>query len=87
LKSEDSWGLLAYYGRESAGSLTLLPPSESDDTGGRRALSYDALEARIQAMPYAPITADAPKRMSAAGAQQKLLVILDTEHDNQLFEP
>lgn len=87
LESEDSWGLLAYYGRESAGSLTLLPPSEHDDSGGRRALPYDALEARIQAMPYAPITADAPKRMSAAGAQQKLLVILDTEHDNQLFEP
>ncbi|AJC22036.1 HipA domain-containing protein [Pandoraea pulmonicola] len=87
LESEDSWGLLAYYGRESAGSLTLLPPGEGDDAGGRRALPYDVLEARIQAMPSAPITADAPKRMSAAGAQQKLLVILDAEHDNQLFEP
>lgn len=88
LDASDAWALLAYYGRESAGALTLLPEEEQESSGGRRPLPFDELEARIQAMPRHALTANAPKRMSAAGAQQKLLVILTgrTPH-YELFEP
>src|SRR5690606_41609348 len=39
---------------------------------------------RIQQMPHIPLTHEAKKRMSLAGAQHKLAVILD--HD-ELYEP
>ncbi|MEX3958623.1 HipA domain-containing protein [Trinickia sp. EG282A] len=84
----DAWGLLSYYGRESAGALTLLAPDENEPPGGLRRLSFVDLEARIHAMPQRPLTADAPKRMSAAGAQPKLLVtMLGEPPDCELFEP
>ena len=51
-------------------------------------LGLDELERRIQAMPEHALTATAPKRMSAAGAQQKLLLILRGDApDYTLFEP
>lgn len=88
LDANDGWGLLAYYGRESAGALTLLPEGEAEAAGGRVALEFDQLEACIQAMPQHALTATSPKRMSAAGAQQKLLVIPTGQHpDYALFEP
>jgi len=88
LDADDAWGLLAYYGRESAGALTLLPEGQAEAGGGRVPLSFAELEARIQAMPRHALTATSPKRMSAAGAQQKLLVILTGRHpDYALFEP
>jgi HipA-like protein len=88
LDANDAWGLLAYYGRESAGALTLLPQGEREAPGRRVPLSFDELQARIQAMPRHALTANAPKRMSAAGAQQKLLVILaGREQAYALFEP
>jgi hypothetical protein len=80
--------MLAYYGRESAGALTLLAGGEQEAAGGRVPLSFDQLEARIQAMPRHALTAGAPKRMSAAGAQQKLLIILAGQEPRyELFEP
>lgn len=82
----DAFGLLAHFGRESAGSLTLLRPGESEaGIGGRSELSPAALSQRIDRLPKAPINRDAPKRMSLAGAQHKLLVIY--EEDGALFEP
>ncbi|WP_345814067.1 HipA domain-containing protein [Paraburkholderia sp. PREW-6R] len=88
VNASDAWGLLAYYGRESAGALTLLPEGEHEASGGLQALSEADLDARIQAMPQRALTATAPKRMSAAGAQQKLLLTLrgDAPH-YELFEP
>jgi serine/threonine-protein kinase HipA len=74
VEAGDAWGLLAYYGRESAGALTLLAEGEHEASGGLQPLSYANLEARIQAMPQHALTATAPKRMSAAGAQQKRAV-------------
>lgn len=44
----------------------------------------DALEARIRQLPKAPLTHAAIKRMSLAGAQHKLAVVLQ---DGALFEP
>jgi serine/threonine-protein kinase HipA len=88
LDASDAWGLLSWYGRESAGALTLLPDGESEAAAGRVPLSFEQLEARIQAMPQHALTATSPKRMSAAGAQQKLLVILEDRHPGHaLFEP
>lgn len=86
--ASDAWGLLAYYGRESAGALTLLAEGEQESPGGLQPLSRANLEARIQAMPQHALTATAPKRMSAAGAQQKLLLTLrgDAQH-YELLEP
>ena len=80
----DAFGLLGHYGAESAGSLTLLPSGTEQAEGGLRPLSDADLSARIAAMPGIPLVEGALKRMSLAGAQHKLAVVLQ---DGQLFEP
>lgn len=81
----DSFGLLAWYGAESAGSLTLLPSPEPPTTpGALRPLSDTELSARIGALPRTSLAFGAAKRMSLAGAQHKLPVVLQA---GQLFEP
>ena len=85
LDSADAFGLLAWYGAESAGSITLLPPeAEVPSNEALRPLADDALEERIRQLPKAPLTHAAIKRMSLAGAQHKLAVVLQ---DDALFEP
>jgi serine/threonine-protein kinase HipA len=85
LDAADAFGLLAWYGAESAGSVTLLlPDAELQTVGPMRPLSDEALEARIRQLPKAPLTHAAIKRMSLAGAQHKLAVVLQ---DGELFEP
>lgn len=81
----DAFGLLAWYGAESAGSLVLFPPDaqpQSDEN--LRPLPEEILEARIQQLPKTPLTHAAIKRMSLAGAQHKLAVVLE---GGKLFEP
>lgn len=80
----DAFGLLAYYGAESAGALTLLWPDASVPGGGLKPLSDADLSARIQALPNAPLVRHSLKRMSLAGAQHKLAVAVD---NGALFEP
>lgn len=85
LDAADAFGLLAWYGAESAGSVTLLPPGEQlRAVEPLRPLPDDALEARILQLPKTPLTHAAIKRMSLAGAQHKLAVVM--QHDS-LFEP
>lgn len=85
LNAEDAFGLLAYFGAESAGSLILRDSaSEVAAESGVRPLPPQELNARILNLPNAPLTKDAPKRMSLAGAQHKMLVILDGD---ALYEP
>lgn len=84
LDANDAFGLLAHYGAESAGSVTLLPADVTQKAGPLHPLPDDALSHRIQRMPHIPLTHEARKRMSLAGAQHKLAVIFD--HDN-LYEP
>ena len=85
LDAADAFGLLAWYGAESAGSLTLLPPDAAPQTAKPlRPLPDKALETRIRQLPKAPLTHAAIKRMSLAGAQHKLGVVLQ---DGALFEP
>lgn len=85
LPSEDAFGLLTYFGAESAGSLTLLPSNVAPvAVPGRRELVDADLSLRIRNLPRVPLIHDSPKRMSVAGAQHKLLVVFDGE---RLYEP
>jgi serine/threonine-protein kinase HipA len=81
----DAFALLAHYGAESAGSVTLLPPDAvAAPAPALRPLPDDALDARIRNLPHLPLTHDALKRMSLAGAQHKLAVVME---NGALFEP
>lgn len=74
----DAFSLLQYLGRESAGSLVLLPEGQAPEAGDQYApLSLAQLSERIHNMAAAPMATTGPKRMSIAGAQQKLLVRWD----------
>lgn len=85
IKGEDAFALLQYLGSESAGSLTLLPPGDAlPNASALRDLSHEQLSARIANLHRVTLTADAPKRMSLAGAQHKLLVVY---HEGHLYEP
>lgn len=85
LESADAFGLLAWYGAESAGSLTLRPPDAAPPPDAALHPLPDAeLDTRIRRLPKAPLTQAAVKRMSLAGAQHKLAIVV---HDGALFEP
>jgi serine/threonine-protein kinase HipA len=84
VSSADAFGLLATYGKESAGAITLLAPGESLGESGYVLLSDTELHDRISKLPQQSLGAGAPKRMSNTGAQHKLAVAL---RDGQLFYP
>lgn len=85
LDAADAFGLLTWYGAESAGSITLLPPHTAPQiTEPLRPLENETLENRIRQLPNAPLTHAAIKRMSLAGAQHKLAVV---QQNDALFEP
>jgi serine/threonine-protein kinase HipA len=85
LQAEDAFGLLAYYGAESAGALVLQTPDQPPAADmGLRPLSRPELSARIKNLPTVSLTHGAPKHMSLAGAQHKLLVV---QQGNELYEP
>ncbi len=85
ISADDAFALLAYLGAESAGSLTLLPAEAAWPLeGGLQVLTDADLSQRINNMPRQTLTQSAPKRMSLAGAQHKLLVVL---LDDSLYEP
>jgi serine/threonine-protein kinase HipA len=85
IRGDDAFALLEYLGAESAGSLVLLPPDRDiPERGSLQALSDDDLCKRICDLPRATLSSGAPKRMSVAGAQNKLLVVY---RDNKLYEP
>jgi serine/threonine-protein kinase HipA len=85
LDAADAFGLLAWYGAESVGSVILLAPDAQHQTlEPLRPLPDADLETRIRQLPRAPLTQGAIKRMSLAGAQHKLAVVLQ---DDALFEP
>jgi len=85
LDAHDAFALLAYYGAESAGSVTLLPDAVSEADRAKHPLPDDELSRRIRQMPHIPLAQEAKKRMSLAGAQHKLAVILTP--DDSLYEP
>ena len=75
IDAADAFGLLQHFGPESAGTLTLLAPGQALPEAGLQSLSDNELSARMRALPRAPLSHDAPKRMSLAGAQHKLAVV------------
>lgn len=84
LATDDAFGLLEAVGAESAGALTLLRDGEELPPGKLGLLTTDELSQRIRDLPRAPLNLRTRKRMSLAGAQHKMLVILD---GNTLYEP
>ena len=85
IDQEDAFGLLAWFGAESAGAFVLRQPGTPAPTeSGLRPLEPSALEKRIAALPRVSLAQGAPKRMSMAGAQHKLIVVVQ---DGGLFEP
>lgn len=80
----DAFALLAHYGAESAGALTLLAPEQAMPAGGLQALAATELARRIDNLPRVSLGHAAPKRMSLAGAQHKLPLVLQ---DGELYEP
>lgn len=85
LPADDAFALLAYFGAESAGSLVLRDSGQPAATEhGTGPLPLAELSRRIANLPRASLSQGAPKKMSLAGAQHKLPIIVD---QNQLFEP
>lgn len=85
IPGEDAFALLAYLGAESAGSLVLIPPGQDPvEPGGLLPLGDEGLSERIRQLPRRTLSSAAPKRMSVAGTQNKLLVVC---RDGALFEP
>ena len=74
LSEQDGFGLLARFGEESAGALTLLPAGGREPfEGAYQPLSIDELRALIADLPEVPlIAAHGRAKMSLAGAQHKL---------------
>ena len=79
----DAFGLLGYYGGESAGSLVLSSGATSSEKGWLE-LPLEKLNDRIANLPRATLNQSAPKRMSLAGAQHKMVVGC---RDGNLYEP
>ncbi|MBI5508897.1 MAG: HipA domain-containing protein [Deltaproteobacteria bacterium] len=74
LSEKDSFGLLARFGEESAGALTLLPRGAPYPApGGYDPLPHDELRRLIAELPSVPLLAASGRaKMSLAGAQHKL---------------
>lgn len=85
IRGDDAFALLEYLGAESAGSLVLRPPGQPDGVPrGLQPLVDAELSRRIRNLPRVALSHGAPKRMSSAGAQHKLLVVF---RDDMLYEP
>lgn len=84
IPTADAFGLLAYYGRESAGAITLSAPGEAPSPSGLVPLADRELSQRIKKLPKQSLAAGAPKRMSLAGAQHKMAVSMK---DGALYFP
>jgi serine/threonine-protein kinase HipA len=74
IAEDDAFGLLARFGDESAGALTLLPDGAPFPAAGSyHPLSFDELRRLLADLPSVPlIAAGGRARMSLAGAQHKL---------------
>lgn len=80
----DVFSLLTAIGHESAGAFTLLPEGDELAAGEAIELSSSELNARILSLPKLPLNRSDRKKMSLAGAQHKMLVILQ---NGQIYEP
>jgi serine/threonine-protein kinase HipA len=80
---EDEFGLLAKIGRDCAGAITIADPLSDDAERAPRVewLDEDELEQAIADLPRDPlrVAPDEDIRISLAGAQDKLAVVVDGE--------
>ncbi|MFT5715935.1 MAG: serine/threonine-protein kinase HipA [Oleiphilaceae bacterium] len=81
---EDVFALLTKAGAESAGAITLLPPDTPIPEGDIHPLTKEEVNKRIELLPKTSLNRGERKRMSLAGAQHKMLVVL---HEGELYEP
>ncbi|RYE40864.1 MAG: type II toxin-antitoxin system HipA family toxin [Hyphomicrobiales bacterium] len=86
VESADAFGMLERLGAESAGALVLQAEGAEPAEKGTVELPWDELSKRIQSLPRTSLNKDAPKRMSLAGAQHKMVVIFDPKRQ-ALSEP
>lgn len=86
VESTDAFGMLARMGMESAGALVLQAEGAPQPEKGSQPLTWGDLSERIRNLPRASLNKDAPKRMSLAGAQHKMVVLFDPAR-NELSEP
>ncbi|MDV6316094.1 HipA domain-containing protein [Idiomarina sp. HP20-50] len=84
LDKEDAFALLEAIGAESAGAITLLNPGETLPPGGLFALTDSDISRRIHTLPKGQMNSKQRKRMSLAGAQHKMLLVINEEGR---FEP
>lgn len=84
VEGADAFALLARYGAESAGSLTLLPPGTTQAPGSATPLSDAELSQSIRQLPRKSLAAGAAKHMSLAGAQHKRAII---ERHGDIYQP
>ncbi|WP_027475062.1 HipA domain-containing protein [Curvibacter gracilis] len=77
IAAADAFGLLERLGAESAGALVLQPEGAPEAPKGTQQLTYSALSERIRRLPVSTLNRQAPKRMSLAGAQHKMVVCFD----------
>ncbi|MGA2164328.1 MAG: type II toxin-antitoxin system HipA family toxin [Solirubrobacteraceae bacterium] len=78
----NDYALLEALGGDCAGAVTLLPPeSEFPTTPRRRKIDEEQLDALLRELPLRPLAADSEEgvRLSLAGAQPKLPVIMDED--------
>ena len=86
VESTDAFGMLERMGMESAGALVLQAEGAPQPEKGMQPLTWDDLSQRIRNLPRASLNKDAPKRMSLAGAQHKMVVLFDPQ-SRELSEP
>jgi len=84
LDKDDAFALLEAIGSESAGAVTLLKPGEELSPGELFLLPDKELSERIRRLPKTQLNKKERKRMSLAGAQHKMLLVIK---DNKRFEP
>ncbi len=77
LNANDTYGLVARYGRDIAGALVVLDADQ--DLGERRGsiepLDEGALEAEVDSLPTQPLGIHDDSELSIAGLQNKLLLV------------
>ena len=86
VESADAFGMLERMGMESAGALVLQAEGAPQPEKGMQPLTWEDLSQRIRNLPRASLNKDAPKRMSLAGAQHKMVVLFDPK-SQELSEP
>ncbi len=77
--ANDTYGLIAQYGRDIAGAISIRDPQRPIESIRPSALplSEDDLRAEVEALPTRPLGVHDDSELSIAGLQNKLLLVAD----------